>query len=79
MSCRPNLFFFLYFSYVSDEIKHLIGSETTRQGVLRVFELFQDPVLNRRLLYVLIEALADSLFQGQNMTEFFEKFHTSSS
>jgi len=66
-------------SCISDEIKHLIGSETTRQGVLRVFELFQDPVLNRRLLYVLIEALADSLFQGQNMTEFFEKFHTSSS
>ena len=64
---------------ISDEIKHLIGSETTRQGILRVFELFQDPVLNRRLWYVIIETLADSLFQGQNTTEFFEKFHASSS
>jgi len=66
-------------SCISDEIKHLIGSETTRQGVLRVFELFQDPVLNRRLVYVLLEALIDSLFQGQNIPEFFRKFHAGSS
>ena len=65
-----------YDCYDLDEMKHLIGSETTRQGVLRVFELFQNPVLNKRLVYVLLEGLIDTLFPTHNTPEFFLKMHS---
>jgi sorting nexin-13 len=60
----------------SDEMKHLIGSETTRQGVLRVFELFQNPCLNRRLAYVVLENLVHELFPQHSVPEFFTKMHS---
>lgn len=66
-------------SYISDELKHIIGSETTRRGVLTVFELFQNPTLNRRLLYVLVEGVLCNLFPEKNMAEIFQKLHSKSS
>lgn len=57
-------------------MKHLIGNETTRQGVFRVFELFQQPVLNRRLVYVLLEDLVSTMFPQNNIKEFFKKLHS---
>ncbi|GLV38789.1 snazarus [Carabus blaptoides fortunei] len=65
-------------STLSDELKHIIGSETTRRGLLTVFELFQRPILNRRLLYVLIEGVLCTLFPEKNMTEIFQKLHSNS-
>ncbi|XP_076236973.1 sorting nexin-13 isoform X2 [Calliopsis andreniformis] len=62
-------------SCLSDELKHIIGSETTRQGLLRVFELFQQPVLNRRLLYVLLEGIIETLFPQNNLVEIFRKLY----
>ena len=62
-----------------DEIKHLIGSETTREGVLRIFELLQNPVLNRRLLYVIFEGVAETLFPDSNIDELYEKLHSDNS
>ncbi|XP_015430920.1 PREDICTED: sorting nexin-13-like isoform X1 [Dufourea novaeangliae] len=63
-------------SCFSDELKHIIGSETTRQGLLRVFELFQRPVLNRRLLYVLFEGIAETMFPEGNLVEIFQKMYS---
>lgn len=62
-------------SCLSDELKHIIGSETTRGGLLRVFELFQQPVLNRRLLYVLLEGIIETLFPQNNLVEIFRKLY----
>ena len=64
--------------FTADEIKHLIGSETTRQGVLRVFDLLQNPVLNRRLVYSFLEEIIDTLYPEQKIPEFFEKLNSSS-
>lgn len=63
-------------SCLSDELKHIIGSETTRRGLLRVFELFQRPVLNRRLLYVLLEGIAETLFPQNNLVTVFRKLYS---
>ncbi|XP_029054590.1 sorting nexin-13-like isoform X1 [Osmia bicornis bicornis] len=63
-------------SCLSDELKHIIGSETTRRGLLRVFELFQRPVLNRRLLYVLLEGIVETLFPQNNLVEIFRKLYS---
>ncbi|KOC61655.1 Sorting nexin-13 [Habropoda laboriosa] len=62
-------------SCLSDELKHIIGSETTRRGLLRVFELFQRPVLNRRLLYVLLEGIIETLFPQNNLADIFRKLY----
>ncbi|XP_067006541.2 sorting nexin-13 [Anabrus simplex] len=66
-------------SSLSDELKHIIGSETTRRGLLCVFELFQHPVLNRRLLYVLLEGILETLFPQHNLPTIFRKLHSRSS
>ncbi|XP_020290233.1 sorting nexin-13-like isoform X2 [Pseudomyrmex gracilis] len=63
-------------SCLSDELKHIIGSETTRCGLLRVFELFQRPVLNRRLLYVLLEGIAETLFPQNDLVTIFRKLYS---
>lgn len=65
-------------SSLSDELKHIIGSETTRRGLLSIFELFQRPTLNRRLLYVLLEGVLCSLFPEKEFMGLFEKLHAES-
>lgn len=62
----------------SDELKHIIGSETTRKGLLTVFDMFQRPILNRRLVYVLLEGVLANLFPEKNMVEIFQKLHSKS-
>ncbi|XP_012252806.2 sorting nexin-13-like isoform X1 [Athalia rosae] len=66
-------------SCFSDELKHIIGSETTRRGLLRVFQLFQEPVLNRRLLYVLLEGIIENLFPQNDLVSVIRKLYSSSS
>ncbi|EFA04766.2 sorting nexin-13 [Tribolium castaneum] len=65
-------------SCLSDELKHIIGSETTRRGLLTIFELFQRPILNRRLFYVLLEGVLCTLFPEKDMFKLFQKLHSKS-
>jgi len=63
---------------VSDELRHIIGSETTRRGLLRLFELLQNETLNRRFVYIVIEALLIKLFRPNHLHLIFEKLYASS-
>lgn len=63
---------------VSDEMRHLIGSDTTRKGVIRVFEMFQQETLNRRLFYVTMEGVLQTLFPENKFHEIFDKIHSKS-
>ncbi|CAH1105443.1 unnamed protein product [Psylliodes chrysocephalus] len=65
-------------SCLSDELKHIIGSETTRRGLLTIFDLFQRPILNRRLLYVLLEGVLCTLFPDKEMNKLFVKLYCKS-
>ncbi|CAG9813937.1 unnamed protein product [Phaedon cochleariae] len=65
-------------SCLSDELKHIIGSETTRRGLLTIFDLFQRPILNRRLLYVLLEGVLCTLFPDKDMNRLFIKLYSKS-
>ncbi|XP_065164268.1 sorting nexin-13-like isoform X2 [Atheta coriaria] len=67
-------------SCLTDELKHIIGSDTTRKGLLTVFELFQRPVLNRRLVYVLLESILGKLFPDKDkpISDVFEKLYAKS-
>ncbi|CAF2909082.1 unnamed protein product [Rotaria sp. Silwood2] len=63
---------------VSDELRHIIGSETTRRGLLRLFELLQNETLNRRFVYIVIEALLIKLFRPNDLHLILEKLYSQS-
>ncbi|XP_076269181.1 sorting nexin-13-like isoform X2 [Rhynchophorus ferrugineus] len=65
-------------SCLSDELKHIIGSETTRRGLITIFDLFQRPILNRRLLYVLLEGVLCTLFPEKDIGPLLRKLHSKS-
>lgn len=61
-----------------DELRHIIGSDTTRRGLLRLFELLQNETLNRRFIYIVIEALLIKLFRPNDLHLVFEKLYSQS-
>ncbi|NXB59699.1 SNX13 protein, partial [Struthidea cinerea] len=61
-----------------DELKHIIGAETTRKGILRVFEMFQHSQLNKRMVYVFLERFLETLFPQNKFPELFNKLHSRS-
>lgn len=63
-------------SSLSDEFKHIVGSETSRRGLLLVFSLFQKPLLNKRLVLVIFEGILSNLFPKQ--IQIIRNFHKSS-
>lgn len=71
------MFLFL-FPPSPDELKHIIGAETTRKGILRVFEMFQHQQLNRRLVYVFLEGFLETMFPQYKFPELFIKLHSRS-
>ncbi|KAF8767764.1 Sorting nexin-13 like protein [Argiope bruennichi] len=60
---------------IPDELKHVIGSETTRKGILCVFEMFQRPELNRRFSYVILEGILEILFPRNNLQTIIRRLH----
>ncbi|CAH1788286.1 unnamed protein product [Owenia fusiformis] len=71
--CRAKLL-----ASLSDDLRHLIGTETTRRGVIRIFHLFQQRTLNKRLVYVLLEGMLETLFTENKFQEIFLKVHSKS-
>jgi len=63
---------------LTEELQHLIGSETTRQGVLLVFNMFQHQRLNRRLVYVILEGVLETIFTDHCFPDTFHKIHSQS-
>ncbi|XP_054846843.1 sorting nexin-13 isoform X5 [Eublepharis macularius] len=61
-----------------DELKHILGAETTRKGILRVFEMFQHSQLNKRMVYVFLEGFLETLFPMYKFRELFNKLHSCS-
>ncbi|XP_019721722.1 sorting nexin-13 isoform X3 [Hippocampus comes] len=61
-----------------DELKHIIGAETTRKGILRVFDMFQYQPTNRRLVYVFLEGFLETMFPQYKFPELFVKLHSRS-
>lgn len=62
----------------ADELRNILGSETTRQGCMRVFHMFQYQTLNKRLMYVILEGILETLFPDNKFPEVFRKMHSRS-
>ena len=69
---------YLCFCYLADDIRRLVGTETTRQGVIRVFNMFQHRTLNKRLVYVILEGILETLFPDHKFPEVFRTIHSRS-
>ncbi|KAK2144441.1 hypothetical protein LSH36_757g01003 [Paralvinella palmiformis] len=71
--CRSKMF-----GSISDDIRRLVGTETTRQGVIRIFNMFQHRTLNKRLVYVILEGILETLFPDHKFPEVFRTIHSRS-
>lgn len=60
-------------------MRHLMGNETIKMGVVRVFNMFQHKNLNKRLVYVFLEGMLDTLFPQNKFQDIFRKLHSKSS
>ena len=67
------------FIYVSDELRHILGTDTVKIGAGRIFDMFQYRSLNRRLVYVCLEGVIETLFPQNKFKEVFRKLHSQSS
>lgn len=63
---------------IDDELKSFLGSDTTRRGVLRVFNMFQHRTLNRRLVYVVLEGMLQTLFPDHKFKDLYQIIHSKS-
>ncbi|XP_071803237.1 sorting nexin-13-like isoform X2 [Asterias amurensis] len=63
------------FSSIPDELKNFIGTETSRRGMMRLMQMLQNRVLNKRLLYVIFEGLLTIIFRANKFKEVFRKLH----
>lgn len=58
-----------------DDLKRLIGSETTRRGLVCVFDMLQNRILNRRFTLVLFEGILKTLFPDKPIMDIVQRLH----
>ncbi|XP_061179851.1 sorting nexin-13-like isoform X2 [Saccostrea echinata] len=63
---------------VSDDFRHLMGTETIRVGTSRMFDMFQHQTLNKRFVYVFLEGVIITLFPQNKFSELFQRLHSRS-
>ena len=56
-----------------------MGTDSVKIGAGRIFEMFQYQSLNRRLVYVCLEGIIETLFPQNKFREVFLKLHSKSS
>lgn len=56
-------------SLLADDLKHVVGSETTRSGLLNVLGMCQNRRLNRRLALVIFNQVLTTVLQVDNLTK----------
>ncbi|XP_039747355.1 sorting nexin-13-like isoform X1 [Pararge aegeria] len=65
-------------SAASDDLRHIVGTDAARRGLLTVFDLFQTQEINRRLLFVLLEVTLCNLFPDNQIQDMFKKLYSKS-
>lgn len=57
------------YSFFTDDLKHILGSETTKIGLQNFIEMLQYPQLNKRLILILLDRLLTAIFPTDNLTK----------
>ena len=66
-------------SSLSDELRRVIGSETSRAGLGTLFDMLQHPTTNKRLVIVIIESALQVVFPEHQFGPVLRKLHSRSS
>lgn len=61
---------------LTEHLGATLGSQTTKRGALRFFDLLQHSALNRRLFYVILESVLSTLYEKYPMKKWFVAFHS---
>lgn len=61
-----------------DDLKRFIGNDTSKRGILRLYDLFQHQTLNKRLFFVLFEGVIKTVFPKNKLDEIFDKIYAHS-
>ena len=67
------------FSSLSDELRRVIGSETSRAGLSMLADMVQYQALNKRLVIIIIEGAIQTVFPDHHFDVVFKKLHSKSS
>ncbi|XGW26925.1 hypothetical protein V3C99_007476 [Haemonchus contortus] len=68
----------LMLSALPDELRLILGAETTYTGINTISNALQNKQLNRRLLYVLLERLLITIFPNNRLDKIFARLHSKS-
>ncbi|KAE9416255.1 hypothetical protein Angca_003569 [Angiostrongylus cantonensis] len=68
----------LMLSALPDELRLILGAETTYTGISTISNSLQNKQLNRRLLYVLLERLLVTIFPNNRLDKIFARLHSKS-
>lgn len=68
----------LMLSALPDELRLILGAETTYTGINTISSALQNKQLNRRLLYVLLERLLITIFPNNRLDKIFARLHSKS-
>ena len=61
-----------------DELRLMIGSDASREGIQLMFDTLQNEHLNRRLVYVLLERLLSTVFPDNYFDTIWPRLHAKS-
>lgn len=64
-----NAIHFFFGGKIEDDLKHVVGSETTRYGLLNSFSMWQHKTLNKRLILVLFNEIVTTLYQTDDLNK----------
>ncbi|PIO66587.1 sorting nexin [Teladorsagia circumcincta] len=68
----------LMLSALPDELRLILGADTTYTGINTISNALQNKQLNRRLLYVLLERLLITIFPNNRLDKIFARLHSKS-
>ncbi|VDL80632.1 unnamed protein product [Nippostrongylus brasiliensis] len=68
----------LMLSALPDELRLILGADTTYTGINTISSALQNKQLNRRLLYVLLERLLLTIFPNNRLDKIFARLHSKS-
>jgi len=57
-----------------ENLRHMLGNETTRLGIYRFWAMIQEPQLNRRFVWVLIELILSTIFPKNTFYKVFDAY-----
>lgn len=69
---------YLMLSALPDELKFMMGNPRTISGITNISNALQNPHLNRRLVYVILERVLVTVFPNNNFEKILVALHSKS-